>query len=170
MADKRSGALGLALAAFAMLIGGRSMEESHPSPVTPVECREKDEAATPIGDFLAEVAAAITVIFAFLTLYTTPVGVTRHGYQEGLGIVMLVVGAIVFLFAGGVMTAKLANRDFWLARSPGWVYGAGALLIILFSIFAMVFHKGGYTVNWGVPIVQFFMGVVMAVGAMLKFY
>ncbi len=32
-----------------------------------------------------------------------------------------------------------------------------------------LFPKSGYEVNWAVPLVQFFTGVFMSIGAMMKF-
>ena len=138
--------------------------------VNPVECREKDEAVTPVGDFLAQIAAAAAVIFAFLTFYTNPLtGEATKGYETAYGIIILVVGALTFVFATSVLWIKFVKRDFWLSRSPGWGYGAAAGIIIIVSILAMVFHVNGYDANWGALIVEFFAGAFLAIAGMLKF-
>ena len=138
--------------------------------VNPVECREKDEAVTPVGDFVAQVASAAAVIFAFLTFYTNPVtgGVTK-GYETAYGIIIIIVAALSFLFATAVLWIKFVKRDFWLARSPGWGYGSASAIIIIVAILAMVFPVGGYDVSWGALVVEFLTGVFLAIAGMLKF-
>lgn len=146
------------------------MKEDVKKEVNPVECRDKDEAVTPVGDFIAQVASAAAIIFAFLTFYTNPVtGEATKGYETAYGIIIIIVGALTFLFATSVLWSKFVKRDFWLRRSPGWGYGAAAGIIIIVSILAMVFHVNGYDANWGALIVVFFTGVFVAVAGMFKF-
>lgn len=148
------------------------MAEEEESRVTPVERREKDEAATPAGDFIAQIAAAVAVIFTFLTLYTdatvTPPKVIK-GYETAYGIIILVVAGLTFLFATAVLWSKFLNKDFWIVRSPGWAYSSASAVVIIVAILAMVFAKESYEVNWGVPIVEFLAGVFLGIGGMLKF-
>ena len=148
------------------------MVENKESQVTPVESREKDEAATPAGDFIAQVASAAAAIFTFLTLYTdTAVAPEKaiKGYENVFGIIILIVAGLTFLFATAVLWAKFLRRDFWVVRSPGWAYSTASAVVIIVSILAMVFAKEGYDVNWGVPIVEFLAGVFLGIGGMLKF-
>jgi hypothetical protein len=148
------------------------MAEEKESQATPVECREKDEAATPAGDFIAQVASAAAAIFTFLTLYTdttvTPEKAIK-GYESVFGIIILIIAALTFLFATAVLWAKFLKKDFWIVRSPGWAYSSASAIVIIVAILAMVFAKEGYNVNWGVPIVEFLAGVFLGIGGMLKF-
>lgn len=138
--------------------------------MNPVECREKDEAVTPVGDFIAQVAAAAAVIFAFLTFYTdTLTGNAVKGYETAYGIIIIIVAALAFLFATAVLWTKFVKRDFWLKRSPGWAYGSAAAIIIIVTILAMVFPKSGHDVGWGALIVELFAGGFIALAGMLKF-
>jgi hypothetical protein len=144
------------------------MTEDREPEVTPVECREKDEAATPVGDFMAQVASAAAVIFTFLTFYTLGDEVVK-GYETTYGIIILIVAALTFIFATAVLWSKFVKKEFWLVRSPGWAYGAAAGVIIIVSILAIVFPKSGYDVSYGAIIVEFFAAIFIAIGGMLKF-
>jgi hypothetical protein len=146
-------------------------EDMNPK-ATPVECREKDEAATPAGDFIAQIAAAAAAIFMFLTLYTDKAvagGKAIKGYETIYGIVILIVAGLTFIFATAVLWSKFLKADFWIIRSPGWAYSTASAVVIIVSILAIVFVKDGYDVNWGVPIVGFLAGVFLGIGGMLKF-
>jgi hypothetical protein len=139
--------------------------------VTPIECREKDETVTPIGDFIAQVSAAIAAILVFLTYYTDPAtGRIVKGYETAYGIIILIVAALTFGFATTVLWTKFVKSDFWLARSPGWAYGSGAALIIIVSVLALAFPYSGYNTNWGVLALELILGAAIAVGAMFKFF
>jgi uncharacterized membrane protein YidH (DUF202 family) len=131
----------------------------------------KDEAATPAGDFVAQVAAAVAVIFTFLTFYTDTAagGKAVKGYETPYGIIILIVGALCFIFASAVLWSKFLDRDFWLVRSPGWAYSATAAVVVVVSVLAMVFAKENYDVNWGAPLVELITGVIIGIGGMLKF-
>lgn len=142
-------------------------EEKEPE-VTPVECREKDEAATPVGDFMAQVASAAAVIFTFLTFYSLG-GEVVKGYETAYGIIILIVAALTFMFATAVLWSKFVKKEFWLVRSPGWAYGSASAVIIIVAILAMVFPKSGYDVSYGALIVEFFAALFIAIGGMLKF-
>ena len=146
------------------------MTEDREPEVTPVEIREKDEAATPVGDFMAQVASAAAVIFVFLTFYTNPVtGEVVKGYETAYGIIILIAAALTFIFATAVLWSKFVKKEFWLVRSPGWAYGAAAGVIIIVSILAIVFPRSGYDVSYGAIIVEFFAAIFIAIGGMLKF-
>jgi len=136
--------------------------------VTPVESREKDEAATPVGDFMAQVASAAAVIFTFLTFYSLG-GEVVKGYETAYGIIILIAAALTFIFATVVLWSKFVKKEFWLVRSPGWAYGSASAVIIIVAILAMVFPKSGYDVSYGALIVEFFAALFIAIGGMLKF-
>jgi len=145
------------------------MTEDREPEATPVEYKEKDEAATPVGDFMAQVASAAAVIFTFLTFYTNEAGEVVKGYETAYGIIILIVAALTFIFATAVLWSKFVKKDFWLVRSPGWAYGAAAGIIIIVSILAIVFPRSGYDVSYGAIIVEFFAAIFIAIGGMLKF-
>jgi hypothetical protein len=82
----------------------------------------------PIGDFIAVVAG----FASFLPWYMAAEGakaVSRTGLHYWSGIVTLVLGACVFVFALVVLVGGFINPRFRLIRSPGWVYGAAASIL-----------------------------------------
>jgi cobalamin synthase len=135
---------------------------------------ESREAAKPVGDFISQVAAAIAVLFVFLTYYNKEevagnlVDKFTKGYQTPYGIIILVVGAVCFIFASAVLWAKFLSRDFWLVRSPGWLYMTCASIIIIVSVLAMVF-PWKEDPNYGALVGNFFTGLFVAFGGLLKF-
>lgn len=143
---------------------GRSME-GH----MPVVYRERDETITPIGDFIAQVAAGIAAVFGFLTIYTNAAGQEVKGYESPFSLAIIIVAGLAWLFASYVLLAKLVRYEYRFARSPGWIYAAAGALVIFLTTLSVVFPKSGYEVNWAVPLVQFFTGVFMSIGAMMKF-
>jgi uncharacterized membrane protein YidH (DUF202 family) len=146
------------------------MTEEMKIEATPVECREKDESVTPVGDFIAQVAAAAAVIFAFLTFYTDPLtGKAVKGYETAYGIIIIIVAALAFGLATAVLWTKFLKQGFWFRRSPGWAYGSAAAIIIIVTILAMVFPESGHDVSWGALIVELFAGAFIAIASMLKF-
>lgn len=135
----------------------------------PVVYRERDETMTPVGDFIAQVAAGIAAVFGFLTLYSNAAGQEVKGYETPFGIIVIVVAGLAWLFASYVLLTKLIRYEHHFARSPGWIYAAAGALVIFMATLSIVFPKGGYEVNWAVPMVLFFTGVFMSIGAMMKF-
>lgn len=135
----------------------------------PVFYRERDETITPIGDFIAQVAAGIAAVFGFLTIYTNAAGQEVKGYESPFSIIIIVVAGLAWLFASYVLLTKLIRYEHHFVRSPGWIYAAAGALVIFLTTLSVVFPKGGYEVNWAVPLVQFFTGVFMSIGAMMKF-
>ncbi|MBN2026513.1 MAG: hypothetical protein JW854_07140 [Actinobacteria bacterium] len=135
----------------------------------PVLYRERDETMTPIGDFIAQVAAGIAAVFGFLTIYTNTAGQEVKGYESPFSIIIIVVSSLAWLFASYVLLAKLIRYEHHFVRSPGWIYAAAGALVIFLATLSVIFPKGGYEVNWGVPMVQFITGVFMSIGAMMKF-
>jgi hypothetical protein len=146
--------------------------------IKPAELSEDArEAAKPFGDFIAVVASAICVLFCFLDFYvpdkTNMVGEVYKGFNTPYGLIILIVAGLCFIFASAVMFAKFFDKDFWLARSPGWLYMATAGVILVVSIMAMIFpYKGsadGYTVEYVSMVGTFFTGLFIAFGGLLKF-
>jgi len=135
----------------------------------PVVYRERDETMTPIGDFIAQVASGIAVVFGFLTLYNNAAGQEVKGYESPFSIIIIVVAGLAWLFASYVLLMKFIRYEHHFARSPGWTYAAAGALVIFLTTLSVIFPKGGYEVNWGVPMVQFITGVFMSIGAMMKF-
>ncbi len=128
--------------------------------------KETIEASKPVGDFIAQVAAAICVVLTFLTFYTElPV---YKGYETPYGIILMVFAALCWLFASAVLWAKFLDRDFWLARSPGWFYMASSSVIIVVSVIAMVFPYK-HDPSYGALVGTLFTGLFIAFGGLLKF-
>ena len=128
--------------------------------------KERIEASKPVGDFIAQIAAAICVVFTFLTFYNElPV---YKGYETPYGIIIMVFAALCWLFASAVLLAKFLDRDFWLARSPGWFYMASSCVVIVVSVIAMVFPYK-HDPNYGAMVGILFTGLFMTFGGLLKF-
>ncbi len=94
-------------------------------------------AAKPIGDFIAWVSSAITVMLCFLTFYGAPR--VYSGYETPQGIVILAFGGLCCLFSSGVLLVKCIRNDFWLPRSPGWLYGLTAFVVVIASLIGLLF-------------------------------
>lgn len=145
----------------------------------PEECR--DEAVSPIGDFIALVGALVAVIFAAaLNWYTPALRAAPNGAKalkgvnakNPVGAICFAVGAGVFAFAAFVLVGRFVNPSFRLARSPGWVYAFGASVIFMACIVGLAVppNIGGLqaSVSAGV-IVELFGAAAIAVGGLLKF-
>ncbi|MDY6795392.1 MAG: hypothetical protein SWK76_08965 [Actinomycetota bacterium] len=145
------------------------MVEEKGSETKQVEIVEEGEAAAPAGDFVAQIASAAAVIFAFLTFYTDKAGKAIKGYESVYGIIIIIVAGLSFIFASAVLWSKFMKKDSWLMRSPGWAYNTAAGIVIIVSILSMVFAKESYDVNWGVPIIELITGVIIGIGGILKF-
>lgn len=148
-------------------------EETRPAEMS----EEAREAAKPFGDFISMVASAICVMFCFLDFYipdkANAMGEVYKGFKTPYGLIILIAAGLCFIFASAVMFAKFFDKDFWLSRSPGWVYMGTAAIILVVSIMAMVFpYKGstdGYAVEYVSMVGTFFTGLFIAFGGLLKF-
>ncbi len=141
----------------------------------------KDEAVSPIGDFIALVGGFAAVIFAAaLNWYVPAASVANRGAKalrgihvnNPVGIISFVVGAAVFAFAVFVLIGRFINPYFRLARSPGWVYGAGAAIIFMACIVGLAVPPNIMGVQAGISagvIVELFAASAIAVGGLLKF-
>lgn len=145
----------------------------------PEECKE--EAVSPIGDFIALVGGFAAVIFAAALNWYTPAAKAAamgekalKGVNAGnpIGVICFAVGAGVFAFAVFVLIGRFINPSFRLVRSPGWVYAFGASVIFMACIVGLAVppNIGGVqaTVSAG-PIVELFAASAIAVGGLLKF-
>ncbi len=144
----------------------------------PALAADMRDAAKPIGDFVAQVASAICVLFCFLDFYTLKVpeigkeASIYKGFETPYGIIILVCALGCFIFATFVMFSKLFNKDFWLSRSPGWVYMGCAGVIIVISVMAMVFpykDTALYNIEYVSMVGCFFAGLFTAFGGLMKF-
>ncbi len=146
------------------------MVEKGMDQATPLECREKDEAVSPIGDFIAQVGSTLAAIFVFLGFYTNQAtGEVIKGYETAYGIIILIAAVLTFGFATTVLWFKFEKRDFWLKRSPGWAYGAAAFVVIVVSVLALAFPSDGYDIIWGPLVLELFIGLTLALAGMFKF-
>lgn len=127
---------------------------------------ERRDAAKPVGDFMAQVSSAIAVMLCFLTFYSGPE--TYKGYETPYGIILIIAGFVCWLFASGVLVEKCIRKDFWLSRSPGWLYGLAASIIVIVSLLAMLFPFREDP-NLGVMGGTLFTGFFIMFGSMLKF-
>ena len=150
--------------------------ESKEVAVNPALAVEMRDAAKPIGDFVAQVASAICVLFCFLDFFTPKVTAGGQeavkGFETPYGIVILVCALGCFVFATFVMFSKFFNKDFWLSRSPGWTYmGTGGVVIVV-AVMAMAFpykDTALYDVEYLSMVGCFFTGLFMGFGGLMKF-
>jgi hypothetical protein len=145
----------------------------------PEECKE--EAVSPIGDFIALVGGFAAVIFAAALNWYTPAARAAAAGGKALkgihpdnpvGVICFVVGAAVFAFAAFVLIGRFINPSFRLIRSPGWVYAFGASVIFMACIVGLAIppNIGGLQANISAgPIVELFAASAIAVGGLLKF-
>ena len=129
---------------------------------------ERREAAKPIGDFIAQVASALTVIACFLTWYEPMGGKEYNGYQTPYGIIILIAAGLCFAFSSSVLIMKFMEKDFWMSRSPGWAYALAAVVIIIVSVIAMLFPYKNDP-NYGAMVGTMFTGLFIMFGGLLKF-
>jgi hypothetical protein len=146
------------------------MVEKGISEATQLAYREKDEAVSPLGDFIAQLGAAIAAIFVFTSFYTnTATGDVVKGYESPYGIIILVAAALTFIFTTTVLWFKFGKRDFWMRRSPGWAYATAAFVVIVVTVLALAFPRAGYDLNWGTLFMELFIGLNLLLAGMFKF-
>lgn len=149
--------------------------------------KTKDEAVSPVGDFIALVGGFMGVLFAaFLNWYTisgnkVPVGVDKAkvGIKVPVGVLCFMVSAAVFIFAIFVLIGRFVNPNFRLMRSPGWVYSTGSAILFMACIFGLVVtpkiasELGGLQgTNYGLSagiIMELIAASVVGVAGLLKF-
>jgi hypothetical protein len=51
----------------------------------------------------------------------------------------MAVGFLCLLFSSGVLLGKFIRSDFWMARSPGWIYGLTAFVVVIVSLIGILF-------------------------------
>lgn len=132
-----------------------------------------EEAISPVGDFIALVGGFAAFIFAaFLNWYTLAGEPAKKGVNTPVGIICFMVGAGVFAFAVVMLIGRFINPTFRAARSPGWVYGAGAAIIFMTCIFGLVvtpeISGNSFGISAGI-ILELFAASAIGVGGMLKF-
>lgn len=146
--------------------------------VTPEEI--KDEAVSPVGDFIALVGGFAAVIFAVALKWYSPAAsvASRAKALKGvnpanpIGVICFVVGAGVFVFAILVLVGRFINPNFRLMRSPGWVYAMGASIIFMACIVGLAVPPNIAGVQAGISaglILELFAGAAIGVGGLLKF-
>ena len=154
------------------------MEQMGMGAVTPEEIR--DDAVSPVGDFIALVGGFAAVIFAIaLKWYSPASAVAKHakaleGVNAGniVGVVCFVVGVGVFMFAVVVLVGRFINPSFRLMRSPGWVYAMGASIIFMACIVGLAVppNIAGLQATIGAGIIlELFAAAAIGVGGLLKF-
>ena len=158
--------------------GAKSVEQMGTGAVTPEEVR--DDAVSPVGDFIALVGGFAAVIFAIaLKWYSPAAAVASHAKAlKGVnaanivGVVCFVVGVGVFMFAVVVLVGRFINPSFRLMRSPGWVYAMGASIIFMACIVGLAVppNIAGLQAGIGAGIIlELFAAAAIGVGGLLKF-
>jgi hypothetical protein len=146
--------------------------------VTPEET--KDDAISPVGDFIALVGGFAAVIFAIALKWYSPAAAVASrakalkGVNAGnpIGVVCFVVGVAVFVFAILVLVGRFINPNFRLMRSPGWVYAMGAAIIFMACIVGLAVPPNIAGMQAGISagiILELFAGAAIGVGGLLKF-
>jgi hypothetical protein len=140
----------------------------------------KDDAVSPVGDFIALVGGFAAVIFAIAVKWYSPAAAVagRAKALKGVnpsnpvGVICFAVGAGVFAFAVVVLVGRFVNPNFRLVRSPGWVYAFGASIIFMACIVGLAVPPNiaglQATISAGV-ILELFAGAAIGVGGLLKF-
>lgn len=140
----------------------------------------KDDAVSPVGDFIALVGGFAAVIFSIALTWYSPadsvrsVGKALKGVNphNPVGVICFAVGAGVFAFAVVVLIGRFINPHFRLVRSPGWVYAFGASVIFMACIVGIAVPPNiagaQASVSAGV-ILQLFAASAIGVGGLLKF-
>ncbi|MHB8893883.1 MAG: hypothetical protein ACYC99_01730 [Candidatus Geothermincolia bacterium] len=140
--------------------------------VTPEEM--KDDAVSPVGDFIALVGGFAAVIFAVALKWYTHGAQSYKGVNphNPIGVICFVVGVGVFVFAILVLVGRFINPNFRLMRSPGWVYAMGASIIFMACIVGLAVPPNiagaQASISAGV-ILELFAGAAIGVGGLLKF-
>lgn len=146
--------------------------------VTPEEIR--DDAVSPVGDFIALVGGFAAVIFAVALKWYSPAAAlagrakSLKGVNAGnpVGVVCFAVGVGVFMFAVVVLVGRFINPNFRLFRSPGWVYAMGASIIFMACIVGLAVppNIAGLQATIGAGIIlELFAAAAIGVGGLLKF-
>lgn len=140
----------------------------------------KDDAISPVGDFIAMVGGFAAVIFAIALTWYTPAesvknvakalkGVNAH---NPVGVICFAAGAGVFAFAIIVLIGRFINPNFRLVRSPGWIYAFGASIIFMACIVGIAVPPNISSAQAGISagvILEFFAAAAIGVGGLLKF-
>ena len=140
----------------------------------------KDDAISPVGDFIALVGGFAAVIFAATLKWYGPAAAVSASYKalrginpaNPIGVICFVVGVAVFAFAVVVLIGRFINPNFRLMRSPGWVYAMGASIIFMACIVGLAVppNIGGLQAGIGAGIIlELFAAAAIGVGGLLKF-
>ena len=140
----------------------------------------KDDAISPVGDFIALVGGFAAVIFAATLKWYSPAAAVSSRYKalrginpaNPIGVICFVVGVAVFAFAVVVLIGRFINPNFRLMRSPGWVYAMGASIIFMACIVGLAVppNIGGLQAGIGAGIIlELFAAAAIGVGGLLKF-
>jgi hypothetical protein len=132
----------------------------------------KDQAISPIGDFIAMVAAFAGFIFAVSLNWYSFGNLVKKGVESAVGIICFAVAVGCFAFAIVVLVGRFINPNFRLVRSPGWVYGFASAVIFMVCIVGMVATPkiAGHSSSLNVGIVlELLAAVTIGVGGLLKF-
>ena len=153
------------------------MEQMGMGAVTPEEV--KDDAISPVGDFIALVGGFAAVVFALALKWYSPAA-AAHGEKalrgvnvhNPVGIICFALGAFTFAFAIVVLVGRFINPNFRLVRSPGWVYAFTASVIFMACIVGLAVPPNIGVAQSGIGagvILELFAAAAIGVGALLKF-
>ena len=149
-----------------------------PVQVEPEEMREN--AVSPVGDFIAVVGGFVAALFAIALNWYTPAQSVASAEkslrgttpQNPAGVICFVIGAVVFAFGIVVLIGRFINPNFRLMRSPGWVYATAATIVFIACITALVVPPNIAGVQAGIsagPILELFAAIAIGVAGLLKF-
>ncbi|MDD5748416.1 MAG: hypothetical protein PHP64_05145 [Actinomycetota bacterium] len=139
----------------------------------------RDEAVSPVGDFIALVGGFAGLLFAaFMNWYATSEAAketAKVGIKTPVGVLCFMISAGVFAFAIVMLIGRFVNPQFRLMRSPGWVYGTAAAILYMACIFGLVVTpeiQGIFGKNYGLSagiIMELIAASAIGVGGLLKF-
>lgn len=132
----------------------------------------KDQAVSPVGDFIAMVSGFAGFIFAATLPWYSVGGTTKKGVATVVGVISFAMAVGAFAFAIVVLVGRFINPRFRLVRSPGWAYGLASAVIFMACIVGLVVtptingHSAG--INAGI-VLELLAAAGLAVGSLLKF-
>lgn len=132
----------------------------------------KDQAVSPVGDFIAMVSGFAGFIFAATLNWYSVGGATKKGVATVVGVISFAMAVGAFAFAIVVLVGRFINPRFRLVRSPGWAYGLASAVIFMACIVGLVvtptIRGQSAGINAGI-VLELLAAAGLAVGSLLKF-
>lgn len=134
---------------------------------------DPSEIVSPVGDFVTLVGAFLAGLFPIvLNWYTLEKGPAKLGIETVVGIIAFMCAIAVFIASAVILIQRFRSACFRTAKSPGWIYFSGAMVIFMVSVLGLVvtpsFHGVVYGIGAGI-VLELFTAAWIGIGALLKF-